>query len=91
MYDYTNISASLHAPAHPPPPYSPPMSQQIGLPAIFNGYSVSGYYEHPYDDGIMIGDSSCSPESSSAVNWDLGMSTLAAERGYTTITPMYDC
>ena len=69
------------------------MTQQIGLSAIFNGCTVSGYYEHAYEDNMMIIDGTCSREtsSSSGVNWDLDMSALAADRGYPTAAPMYDC
>lgn len=94
MYDYVNIPANLHGTnLSAPPPYSPPMTQQIGLSAIFNGCTVSGYYDHSYEDNMMIMESTCSRESSSSsgVNWDLDMSALAADRGYPTAAPMYDC
>ena len=89
MYDYVSHPSGLHgATQAAPPPYSPP--QQLGLSSMFNGCHVPGYYDHSYDDSMLMGGS-CSRESSSSdVNWDLEMSTLAPDRGY-PIAPMFEC
>ncbi|GJE84347.1 C2H2-type zinc finger protein [Phanerochaete sordida] len=89
MYDYINHPSGLHGTTQAaPPPYSPP---QLGLSSMFNGCHVPGYYEHSYDDSMIMDGSGSRESSSSSMNWEMEISALAPDsRGY-PIAPMFEC